>query len=372
MSKIKVCYIIDQVTAGAGTENQLLQLIRHLDHDRVEPTLVTLTDFDPDQLPSHLQPNCPHFGLGVSGRMLSVAGVWAVLRMARFVMRNRIDIVHTSFLDANLFGVIGGKLGGCEKLVVARRDTGYWHTPGLLFKMRQVNRLADYFLVNAEAIKRVVAEKERFDPARIRVVYNGIFNLPDNSAPKVTRADFGIPKEAPLVGIVANLRPVKRLDHFLTAAASLKDKNSRFMIVGIGSLKNELLEMAREKGIADRLTITHTLDNIYDYYKMFDIGVLTSDSEGLSNTLVECQLCGKPSVAFDVGGNDEIISDGETGYLVAKGDVTTMSHRIDQLLADKELRSNMGVRAAERTRSLFDGKRMVEQTTAFYYEILGK
>ncbi len=371
MNKIRVFYIIDHLATGAGTENQLVGLIRHLDRERFEPTLITLADFDIRSLPEHHDPTCRHISLGFKGKLISPNGISRLLRLARMIRRERVDIVHTYFLDSNIIGVLGGVLGRCKRIVVSRRDTGYWHTPRLLFFLRQINRLADYFLVNANAIKQTVARHEQFPADRIEVVHNGHFDLPADGQTPLERSEFGIPDDAPLVGIVANLRPVKRLDNFVRVASRISDQQTCFMIVGTGELCDDLLEQAQSAGLERRLVITHTLGNIYDYINMFDVGVLTSDSEGLSNTLIECQLCGRPAVAFDVGGNREVIEDGRTGYLVEPGDLEAMRQKIEALLADPSLRAKMGARASLHARRLFDGERMVELTADFYRRILG-
>lgn len=369
MARIKVLYVIDYLSAGGGTERQLRELIVNLDRDRVEPILVTLSKLDWHGLPEHVNPNCEHFCLEIPS-LASPKGISQIFALAKYIRREKIDLVHTFFLDANIVGVLAALLGGRKTVIVSRRDVGYWYTPRRLFVYRQFNRLADYFLVNSSAIKRAVAEHERFRPERIKVIRNGFFSLPDDTPSPLTRASFGIPDDVPLVGIVANLRPVKRIDRFVEAAAACKSKNAHFMVIGIGELKEALQQQAERAGLNGRFHMTHTLDSIYDYVKLFDIGVLTSESEGLSNTLIEYQLCGKPALAFDVGGNNEVIVNEKTGYLIPPDDLDILIAKLDLLLADSQTRQTMGKAAAAWAREEFKGARLVEQTTTFYEQAL--
>ncbi len=370
MAKIKVLYLIDYLSAGGGTERQLRELIVHLDRDQFEPMLVTLSRLDWLDLPEHVNPNCEHFCLDIP-RLASPKAIAEICRLARFIRNEEYDLVHTFFLDANIVGVLAGLLGGRKPVLVSRRDIGYWYTPKRLFVYRQFNRLADYFLVNSYAIKKAVVTHEKFRPERVKVIHNGFFNMPDDTPSSLDRSALGIPSDAPLVGIVANLRPVKRIDNFIRVAAQVSNPHTHFIVLGAGESKDQLRQQAKEAGLGDRFHITHTLDSIYDYVKLFDVGVLTSDSEGLSNTLIEYQLCGKPGLAFDVGGNNEVILDSETGYLVPPGDIDAMARRLNTLLDDGQLRARLGEQAAAWAREEFRGANLVEKTSQFYRHVLG-
>lgn len=372
MDKIKILYVIDYLTTGGGTENQLKALISHLDRERFEPFLVTLAPMKGwEGLPAYHDPGCEHICLGLR-KIKHPKTIIDILRLSRLIRKRKFHIVQTFFVDANIIGVISGFLGGCRSRVVSRRDLGFWYTPPLLSFLNRVNRLARYFLVNSEAVKEAVMEHEKIEVEKIRVIRNGVFDMPDENRSKMRKADIGVPGDAPFVGIVANLREVKRIDNFIRVAAALRHDNTHFMVIGVGPLKEDLLRQAREAYIGHRFHITHTLDNIYDYIKLFDVGVLTSDSEGLSNTLIEYQLCGIPAIAFDVGGNNEVIEQGNTGFLIKHGDLDEMRSKIDILLDDEDLRARLGHKARDIARARFAGERMIKETAEFYEMIAGR
>jgi glycosyltransferase involved in cell wall biosynthesis len=367
--KIKILFIIDYLTAGGGTENQVKALISNLDRKRFEPFLVTLAPMVGwEGLPAYHDPGCDHMCLELR-KIKSSKAVIDILKLARLIRRREFDIVQTFFVDANIVGVIAGFLGRCKAIVVSRRDLGFWYTPKKLFILRTINRLADHFMVNSNAVKNTVARRENVDPRRIRVIHNGFFDVPDNGQSNLRKSDFGIREDSPVVGVVANLRRIKRLDNFIRVAAAIGRNDVHFMVIGTGSMKDDLRAQAIEAGVGDRFHFTHTLGNIYDYIKLFDIGVLTSDSEGLSNTIIEYQLCGKPAVAFDVGGNNEIIDNEQTGFLIKHGDLDGMRRKIEVLLSDGSLRERFGLAGVAQARRKFSGERMIKDTCDFYEEI---
>jgi glycosyltransferase involved in cell wall biosynthesis len=165
---------------------------------------------------------------------------------------------------------------------------------------------------------------------------------------------------------VANLRDVKRLDRFIEMAAGVRDPQTCFLIVGYGDLHATLLEQATLAGLGDRLRITHAINNVLDIVKLFRVGVLTSDSEGLPNALIEYGLAGVPAVAFDVGGNRDVIEDHATGFLVQPYDVSALRERVEEIVKDGHLRDRLGVRARAACAERFAGATMVEKSQAIF------
>ena len=190
---------------------------------------------------------------------------------------------------------------------------------------------------------------------KISVIYNGFFNIPDKALSPVSKHSLHIPEDAYIIGIVANLREVKRLDLFIQIAARLKTSSTYFLIIGNGPLRESILSQAKDAGLENRLQIQHTLGDIFDYIKLFDIGVLTSASEGLSNTLIEYQLCGKPAVAFDVGGSSEVITQVKQRYRPSFDALDDMADTLDNLLKDQEHRQKLGNMRREQAKNMFSG-----------------
>jgi glycosyltransferase involved in cell wall biosynthesis len=363
---IPIVFLIDVFSRGGGMENQLGNLIDNLDRGRFKPYLFTLKPHWRDEKPMI---NCPTEILNVLS-LYSLSFIRGAWRLAKFLKENKVPILHTFQIDSTFVGALTGLFAPKTKILISRRDMGYWHTSRLLKMLNIAGRFVDYCVTNANAIKEIVCRTEPFEPERVKVIYNGVIFPEDHAGAAVTRDQFGIPEQVPLIGIAANLRPVKRLDRFVRAAAAIKNKQAHFMIMGFGKGREELTALAEELGVADRLHFHHTVENAFQVLKLFDVGVLTSETEGLSNVLIEYALAEVPAVAFDTGGNPEIIVENETGFLVPDHDIARMAEGIDYLIEHPTEAHLIGLQAAERARAMFSIPRMVEESETFYLELI--
>ena len=183
-----------------------------------------------------------------------------------------------------------------------------------------VNHAYDGIVVNSYNLAKWVHKTERVSFKKIKVILNGV-DIPNKreSVPPV----FCKKKADVWIGLVANLKPIKRIDVFLRAFRHLKDEcgdiKVKAVILGDGHLKNSLIELAHELHILSDVFFIGSVDNVIAYLQNIDIGILCSDKEGLSNAILEYMACGLSVVATDVGGNAELI-DKANGFLVSAGD----------------------------------------------------
>lgn len=369
MRRIKLAYFIDSYKPGAGTENQLKGLLQNLDPNQVEATFFTIRD---EVLPEHrAEIPWPVETLNV-GRLASAGSLLKFFKLIRRLRHERYDIVSIYFNDSNLFVVPACRLAGIKHVIVNRRNTGYIRIPEILKKLNRANRSDQWFSANSEAVKRRVVELEGFPPEKIKVIYNGVWDRQLKSEKIISRQDLGLAGHCHVVGITANLRPVKRIDRFLEVASKVLPKigNARFLILGEGELREQLEKQAGSLGINDQVKFLGHVSDVSSYLPLFDIGVLTSESEGLSNTLIEYLYFGVPAVAFDIGGNGEVIEDGIGGYLVTEGDTSSMADKIVRLLTDDQHRRHLGEAGKRYVEDKFAPDKVMQETMAFYRQIL--
>jgi len=377
---IRIAFIIDTINSIGGTEKQLLGLIKHLDKERFEAYLLCLK---PPNAYVHLdigsmddyRSHCSYHELDIQS-LASLKCIGRIFRLVRFLREKRIDIIQTYFIDAQLIGVIAGRLAGTKRIVCCRRDLGFWHEPHLLFLVRSMNIFADGFLVNSLAIRDQISRDERIDPRKISAIRNGIELSAGNESlsPRSTTEGPEDGRSCFSVGISANFtRQVKRVDVFIRAAALvLKDiPDVRFCIAGEGNLREELTGLCRELGISENVVFLGALTNVHDVLKGWDIGVLSSDSEGMSNSILEYMASGIPVVATAVGGNRELIEEGVNGFLVPRGDHVSMAARICRLLKDQDLRKRMGDQGKRIISERYDWEIVKREYESFYLDILG-
>ncbi|MBD3216725.1 MAG: glycosyltransferase [candidate division Zixibacteria bacterium] len=370
MSKIKVLYIIDQITdITAGTERQLSLLVKNLDRERFEPHLLALRPsewLESDHFP------CPAHCLDM-GSVLSVSGLTKLTELKYFIADNNFHIVQTYFPDSNVVGVLAAKRAGCRIIFSTRRNTGFFYNSRLLIATKFANRHVSRFLANSELVVKAISEKEGIDQEQFSVIHNGLEAERFRIAPediRSARVFIGASEDDTIVGIVANLRPVKDHETFIRAAAKIcQSRNDiKFVVIGGGddNYQAQLKRMARGLSIGSNIKFLGSVENPSAFIKNFDVGVLTSKAEGLSNTLMEYGALGIPSVATDVGGNPEVVQDGKTGLLVPVENPGKVAEAVNQLLRDKDRLKEMGSEASKAVWSKFNLTLMVKLHQALY------
>jgi glycosyltransferase involved in cell wall biosynthesis len=275
-----------------------------------------------------------------------------------------------------LLGVVAKAVNKSVCLVSARRNMGYWHTAVSLLRARLVSRAVPHFIANCEAVKKHVSKIEKIPMDKIAVIYNPINRkrIREGLMQNISRSDLGVKNGDPIIGMVANIRPIKDHECFLRASRIIADKEPSAKFIIIGSGEREAME-----GLSSRIS---KLDlkycvmklgerkNPVSLMRLFDVGVLTSKSEGLSNALIEYGAVGVPCVATDVGGNSEILENGVNGFLVPASSPEAVADRVFKLLKNRELRNRFGINARNLVLNRFDGERCISAYDDYYKKIL--
>jgi len=306
------------------------------------------------------------------------------LRLATYLARNQVRLIHTHGFYANTFALPAAWLGRTPVRIASIRDDGSVWTPAQRAVDRLACRLADCTVVNAEMIRRrLVHEGWRDD--RIAVIPNGVDTrrFQARSEPSSLRQEFGLAAGAPLIGVLARLAPSKGLEVFIEAARIVADRfpDARFLIVGDEGTPNEgappggyrqaLARHAERLGLSDRVIFTGFRLDVPDVLAELAISVLPSvTGEGLPNSVLESMAAGVAVVATNSGGTKEAVADGETGMLVPPTDVSALARAIGQLLEDSELRSRYGAAGHRRIADRFSQERMAHEMQSLYSRLL--
>ena len=363
---VKVCLLIDSLGPNSGNEILLARMANALDPAVIETHVACYEDSE--RLRS-LNPWVRRATFPLS-KINSAGGLKQLWRFHRYLKENRIDAVHSFVNNTAIFGVLAALGGGCRTVITSRLNTGYWFTRKKILIFQVLNRFTTHILTNSAAARKITAEVEKVSADKITVFYPGVdLARYAASAGNPAAADrLGIPKDAPVVGIVANLRPVKNLALFLRAAAlvAAAAPDAAFLIVGQGPLKDELRKLAAELGISGRVFFSSPEGDVPDYLARMSIACLSSNSEGLPNAIMEYMAAALPVVTTEVGGVPELVRDGFNGYLVRDPKPESFAGPIIRLLRDPELRKSMGQRGLERARQEFDGAEAVRRLERFY------
>jgi glycosyltransferase involved in cell wall biosynthesis len=359
---VRVCFLIDEL-AAAGTETQLLALIRRFDRRRVRPHLCLLRGgglasraLEPDDF------SVARLGVGSLCRPSALA---AAVRLVRLLRRERIDVLQTYFPDSSYLGIPAAWLARVPHRLRTRNNLGHWLTPTHRLLGRLLNRFATGTVANCEAARQALLADERPRPETVVVLENGVdFDRFRGVPPVAARASA-----SPLrVGVTANLRPVKGLDVFLTAAAELAAEHPdvEFVVAGEGEKRGSLEAEAAARGLAGRFRLPGAVADVPGFLAGLDVAVLSSHAEGMSNALLEYMAAGRPVVATAVGAAPELIEDGVHGLLVPPGDAGRLAAAVGRLLRDPDLARRLGDAARRRARDRYGREAMVERFTEFY------
>lgn len=191
------------------------------------------------------------------------------------------------------------------------------------------------------------ASQQSFGSVGGSVLYHGIQPLAEKRGGSELRSGLGFTRDDVVIMTIANLRPEKRLGDLLKAFTSAKGKASgvHLVIVGDGSERARLEDIVTALDISDSVRFLGRVENARTLLPAADIGVLTSESEGLPVFLMECLQAGIPVVATRVGGVGEAVLHGETGLLVDYGDITAFSRALSRLIRDIDMRAVFRERA---------------------------
>jgi L-malate glycosyltransferase len=369
MTPMPIVFLMDAYEGPeAGTENQVMQLLHGLDRSRFEPELALFRSSPFAQVPGSFP--CRVTVLDV-GSLRGPRSWWQLLMFARRLREARVRVVHIFFNDASLIAPPFCRLAGA-RTIVSRRDMGFWYTPPILKCLQFSNSFVDEVVANSAAVQANVHGREGVPLPRITVLRNG--HAPERFAEppdRHVRARLGIAADDPIVGMVANLRPIKRHEDLLAAFALVRAHHPRahLLIVGGGEIGEPLRRLIRDADMSHHVHFLGRTAAPIPLIKQFDVGVLCSLSEGSSNAVLEYLACGKPVVCTNVGGNAEIVEEGRSGFLVAPGDVEALAERIDRLLSRPADAARMGQHGRETFAARFTAATMVRAHEQIYVRV---
>jgi N-acetyl-alpha-D-glucosaminyl L-malate synthase BshA len=297
-------------------------------------------------------------------------------KMAKVAETENLDLLHVHYAIPHSISAILAR----ESLQPNRRlpviTTLHGTDITLVGADRSYLPITRYGIVQSDGVTAISnylkdATAEIFDFDNIAVIPNFICASDYQRHPvEKLRAELS-PNGEPLLVHVSNFRPVKRpVDCVEIFARVLKTIKARLIMVGDGSERSLAEHRARCLGIDEHCSFVGKQPKIVDYLSASDVLLLPSEQESFGLAALEAMACEVPVIASRVGGVPEVVTDGETGFLSAVGDVEKMSVDAARLLADEELRREMGRRARESAISRYSTDLIIPQYINFYERVL--
>lgn len=384
---IRVLHIITRLIVGGAQENTLLT-VEGLDKlPEYETTLVTGVDNGPEgDLLERARRTTRLVIVPELGRSISpLADVKAFWKLYRLIRKGRYHIVHTHSSKAGVLGRLAARLAGTPLVVhtlhsLVFHDYQPWLVNRLWWVVKRLCApMTDHFIsvsniISQKAITAGIDRAEKFS-----TVYSGMeldWFLKAQVDPLAVRREFGIPEDAPVVGKIARLFPLKGHDQLMDAAPAIvrRHPDVRFFLVGDGVLYEHLRRRARDAGILDNFIFAGLIprERIPEMISAMDALVHTSLREGLARVLPQALAMGKPCVSFDIDGAPEVVVPGETGYLVRPGDADGLADAVSRLLDDPQARVRMGEAGRRRVDPAFRAETMVREIASVYRALIAE
>jgi glycosyltransferase involved in cell wall biosynthesis len=350
---VKIAYVIDALhTEGAGTESQLRLLI---DSMQARGNTVSLHVLRHTDYSRHCEYPCTIQSVGFAS-FFSPASWLRAWRFRRWLARADVDVVHGFFNDCALLMPILLSFTKAKRYT-SRRDMGIWYSFLSLLVLR-LNALTDCEVIcNSKAVLEHTHRREWLATNKLHFAYNAVHvsrtaELGADAQRLKTALEA---KQAIAVCMVANIKPLKQFETLVEAAKLVADNHDapvQYHFIGAiadPDYASELKVLIEEYGLTDSFHFNGPIPQARNILSAFDIGVLSSASEGLSNTIIEYLQAGLPAVVSRTGGNPELVSHQDNGLLFAPGNAQQLAIQLGELIASLELRQQLGRRAIEST-----------------------
>ena len=236
-------------------------------------------------------------------------------------------------------------------------------------RIRLKPRLARRVIAVSESVKSELEGRINLPPDRIAVINSGVETPEDVDAPAVLD-----PGHAPVIGTAGPLEAVKGFPFFLGAAQKVLAvrEDVQFLVAGAGPEEGNLRRLARELGIADRVTFVPNLLEFSHSLRAMDVFCLPSLKQGLGTIMLEAMALARPVIATGVGGVYSAVHDNETGLLVPPSNSARLAERIVELLDDPVRARALGEAGRQLVRCDFSVEKMVQETADVYREVIAE
>lgn len=365
---VHVFHIVDTLETG-GLERGVVNVIQGLDPGRFRHTVCAIRNLGPlaDLLPrERTAVSCLY---QKPGRFSVVAG-----ELARRIRQAKPDVVHARNWGT-VEGIWAARLAGTRGVVYSEHGTESSDGRVEPRLKRWLRRLAyesahGVFSVSFQ-LRDACAARTGFPAERIGVIHNGVDTAryaPNAAKRAEMRRELGLTGDEVCLGVVGRLEPVKDHATLLRAAAQLQPAlRWRIVVAGEGSLEASLRrQIAETPALTGRVQFLGDTPRVAELLQAFDIYILPSISEGISNSLLEAMSCGVPTLATATGGNPEVVVHGDSGRLFPMGGAGELARYLHEWIADPSQREGWGDRARQRVLGHFSLDAMVARYGRLY------
>ena len=384
-SRIRVLRVIARLNVGGPAIHATL-LTERLDPSRYDSRLVAgnveadegdYLELHGGKIPGLI--NLPELGREIRG----ISDGRALVGLVRLIREFRPHVVHTHTAKAGAVGRVAAIL--CRVPVVVHTFHGHvfrgyfspMKTRVFLAIERGLGRGSSALVAVSPKVRDELLEFSVGLRKDIHVVPLGLDleRFRDYDEPRANaRAALGLPDTAFVTSIVARLAPIKAHEVFLEAAQRLRAAHpcAIFLVVGGGERNEELEALAVRLGLSESVRFLGWRADLERIYRASDAVALTSRNEGSPVALIEAMAAGCPVVSTRVGGVPDVVTDNETGLLVAMDDAAGLADALCRLARDRALGEALGAAAQTRVIKRYDARRLLLDMDSLYMALLDR
>jgi len=366
---VRVTHVVFNLNQG-GLERFVLEMGKRLAGTAVRMSVLSLSGRE-GRFGNQLRPYLEQYHVV---RPVPRVSMIAPVGLAWRVRRTRPDIVHLHS-GAWYKGALAARLAGVRRVVYTEHGLLPGDHPWGARLRKLAALLTDTIVTVSGSLQRQLSDELGVEERRIQTIDNGVdiqaFSVGERSPALVER--LGIPSDAVVIGSVGSLEPIKGHDTLIRAFARVRERLGAarplyLVICGQGSRRDALPALAGELGVAEWVRLPGWVDEAVEYYRMFDVFVLPSVTEGAPLSLLEAMACGAVPVVTAVGANAEILGPALAEQIVPPGDVDRLADALARMVSSDEHRRRIGAVARRRMEEEYD----LDQTIERYRELYGR
>lgn len=381
---MRVTHVITRLVVGGAQENTIASVFGLREKSGLELHLISGPQAGPEGSLKSQFDDCPGL-LNLVPELVRPVHPWkdlvALRKLTALFQSQRPQIVHTHSGKAGILGRLAAAKARVPIIVHHIHGPSFGPFQGALANSvfrgaeKYAAKATTHFICSANAMTRRYLAAGIGTPEMYTRILSGFdlkpyANLKNDPA---LRSQLGIPESAFVIGKLARLSPLKGHHDLFDAFRRLLPHcpQAQLLLIGDGALRPQLEAQLRAAGLAEKVSFTGLLppDAVPRYIGLLDCLAHLSYREALSRALPQALAAGKPVVAYDFDGADEICVEGSTGFLVRTGDVATVAERLRQLAGNAGLRQQLGSAGREFVFQHFPVERLVEEQYQLYLHL---
>ena len=369
--KPKLCFIIWALEAGGG-EKQLVHLVKNIPREKYSVIVVCLTRkgvWSEEVEENEIRVISFNKRVGFDPLILP--------RLYAFLVREKPDLVNTYLWTADLWGRLAAILAGVRCIVVTEENVDVWK--------KWYHKIIDYFLFKwtdlvicvSHEVYKFYNEVCRVPSNKLKVIPNAVDLAPFDSIRKNKgiRKELGLSPSDFVFVCVARFHPQKAHDVLIEAVYKLSREsncNFKLLLIGKGELRSKIEKQVREFNLADRIFFLGWRDDLPEILVECDAFVLSSDYEGLPLTILEAMAAQLPIISTDVGGNAQVVINGENGFLVPPRDPSALAKMMKKIQKNRKLAKRMGAKGRAMVENEYTIQKVTQRTLKEFEKCLSK